>query len=160
MKGECELKLFFRHWGRAAIGRVQARLYLVFSRLGLPWDPQAETYCWPNITRRSLLATAASGACHPLETLQTLITRCRWKSRHFLTFFFFLFKADVSLQLQGHQQLEFGGLQQEHRSLKVFVSTSSSHECNAKNVSCVSHPHIISYYYLNYSQASKAEFYQ
>lgn len=71
-----------------------------------------------------------------------------------------LFLFDISLQLQGHQQFEPGGLQQEHCSLKVYVSTSSSHEHNVKSVSRMSHLHIISYYCLSYHQASKAEFCQ
>lgn len=71
-----------------------------------------------------------------------------------------LFLTDISLQLQGHQQFELGELQQEHCCLKVYVSTSSSHEHNVKSVSCMRHLHIISYYCLSYCQASNAEFCQ
>lgn len=66
-----------------------ACFHSVISCLGLLWDSKAETYCWPNVTRRSLLSTAASGARHSLETLQTLFTRHRYNSSYFLTFLFF-----------------------------------------------------------------------
>jgi len=66
---------FFRVWRRAAVGT--AFFHSVFSCLDLLGVPIAETYCWPNITWRSLLSTAASGACHSLETLQWWITRQR-----------------------------------------------------------------------------------
>lgn len=128
----------------------------VISCLCLLWDPGAGTYCWPNVTWRSLLSTAASGACHPLETLQTSITT-QMKFQFLLNFLLFLLEADISLQLQGHQHSEFRGLQQGHWRLKADVRTSSSHESNVKSVSHLSHLHIISHYCLNYSQASKAQ---
>lgn len=91
----------------------------VISCLCLLWDPGAGTYCWPNVTWRSLLSTAASGACHPLETLQTSITT-QMKFQFLLNFLLFLLEADISLQLQGHQNSEFRGLQQGHWRLRLM----------------------------------------
>lgn len=77
----------------------------IISWLGLLWDAKAETYCWPNITWRSLLSTAASGACHSLETLQTLITRHREKSSYFLTLFFFCARLTSPYSSRGTSSL-------------------------------------------------------
>lgn len=75
-------------------------------------------------------------------------------------FLLLLPKADNSLQLQGHQQFEFRGLQQGCWSLKVYSGTLSRHESSFRSILYTPHIHFISYYCISYAQASKTEFCQ
>lgn len=143
-KDECELKPFFRLWGRAAVGT--AHFHSIIPYLGLLWDPKAETYCWPNVPRRSLLAAAASGACGSLETLQTLQIKYPVISQ-----LYFLFKGSRGTR---------GGNLEDSSKGTAALSFLSSHEPTVENTSCVSHAHIISHHHLSYGQDSKAEFCQ
>lgn len=135
----------------------------------LPWEQLAYTQWFPALafseTHAQLLTVGPTSPGGPFSPLLPREPVTPWKPcRHQLqdkdespTV---LFLTDISLQLQGHQQFELGGLQQEHCCLKVYVSTSSSHEHNVKSVSRMRHLHIISYYCLSYCQASNAEFCQ
>lgn len=141
---EYEFKPFFRLWDRAAVGT--AHVHSIIPDLVLLWDPKAETYCWSNITWRSLLPTAASAACGSLETLQTLQMK-----NPVISSLFFLFKGSRGTH---------GGRLEDSNKGTVALSFLSSHEPTVQSTLCVSHAHIISYHHLNYGQASKAEFCQ
>lgn len=104
MKGEREFKLSFRCWGRITMGATC--LHAMISCLGLLWDPCSATYCWPNITWRSLLSAAAPETCHSLETLQISISRHRWKSGYFPLLFFFCLTSPCSSRGASSLSLE------------------------------------------------------